>query len=678
MLCPHCGRRVNRDEVLQGRACGECLALIADPRTPTRGFADDPDLPGWATPTNGEPSTGEQDDGWDGLALAYPASPDGAVSTAEEAEEEDETLYEPDLPGQTVAGQYLPWASEQDDEVDGLGARHPSRSGDPTWGEGDGQWGQCTPSGGRADPYGPRIDQLAGELSKPIPPPPESPWDDEIRVIERQLAQIAASLPTDEALCPACQNDRMAMHSGQPTGLCPLCRTAKLVKRRFDTTLCPVCGDGHLSAGVISQGQAFCPVCRSAVMQSERRRRFGLQLGVWWVCPHCRTEIHAVTGDRARLVRFTDDPHGIGAQYSGKALPVREWRTMSGRKDQYFACDACAAQFEPVGGDDLTLCAATSDPHGVGRQRLGQTLPKSAWAKIAHRGSATEGDLHCPQCGAEFDYDSGGALLRLLQMGANPYCWDPGWVGQQRPVRAWYLAMAGKLSLRPGLLCPSCKTEFDAEETRQYRLMTTQTAVLSPHCGRVQLIGDWHRIARALPSLAEEEALKSDLEDMRGLKREEDDAWGRAQRQQREAIDDELLELVRMTVLEGHVALPTDPRLRLGIGERLRLALLGWKETVRVKQGQHYLDPNGEEGTICITSRAIVFLGESGYTWQRPLDGLVAMQEHGGYLVLSFDDLRKPVLFSVTDTILNVTVGGTTREVVLCVSDAVELLNRLK
>ena len=164
-----------------------------------------------------------------------------------------------------------------------------------------------------------------------------------------------------------------------------------------------------MAISVLSQQESFCPICHNAVMKCERRKRFGVALDLWWVCPHCKAEIDVFTGGKAKLMTFGEDPHGTGATHVGQVLPTLEWRKLAGRADTYFECERCNAQFEAPDEGRLKLVAAPNDAQGVGRKYLGKTFLKIAWAKIFAGLPLTAGNLYYPKSSAEFDHAQSGS-----------------------------------------------------------------------------------------------------------------------------------------------------------------------------------------------------------------------------------------------------------------------------
>ena len=87
--------------------------------------------------------------------------------------------------------------------------------------------------------------------------------------------------------------------------------------KKLDQRLCPVCREGHIAPTKLESQMMFCPVCRSRSLREEKRKRFGLAIDVWWVCPGCSAEFDVVIGGRAKLVSAGTDPLGVGKGISG-------------------------------------------------------------------------------------------------------------------------------------------------------------------------------------------------------------------------------------------------------------------------------------------------------------------------------------------------------------------------
>ena len=123
-----------------------------------------------------------------------------------------------------------------------------------------------------------------------------------------------------------------------------------------------------------------------------------------------------VIGGRAKLVSAGTDPLGVGKEYLGETLPVSAWQQLAPLSGAYWTCDRCAAQFYELGDSRLSLDWVEHDPHGVKEKLLGKTYYRTVWAKIANGLSAKVGNTHCPACKANFDYDQVDKKLKLLEL----------------------------------------------------------------------------------------------------------------------------------------------------------------------------------------------------------------------------------------------------------------------
>ena len=532
------------------------------------------------------------------------------------------------------------------------------------------------------NPYEARISQIAAELNSPLPKAPCGALDANIQALERELGSLANHLPENPEQCPGCKKKTMTKHTKQVSRVCPLCREADLVQRPLVEGTCAVCHGGKLTSAVLPPQESFCPVCHNAVMKCERRKRFGVALDLWWVCPRCKTEIDVFTGGRAKLVTLGEDPHGTGAAYVGQVLPLSEWRKLAGRSDMYSECERCSAQFEAPDGERLKLVATPDDHYGVGGQHLGKTLPKSAWAKIAAGIPLTAGNVHCPKCAAEFDHHQSGGerTLKCLAMGANPLKWADEWLNRQLPIQTWHLAMSGKSSLHPGLRCDSCATEFDLKGG-QHQLVATTVPDLLRHIGECHSLEDWQRLVNGLPSLTREEQMRKEIGRLRALKEQEERQWAKTQEQQRDQLQAELDRLLKEAYFAGAFALqPREKRAGLRPEECLLWESPGEKLKVRTYQGYQYYEAD-LVGTLLVTDERLVFVSGYGQVWQRKFNKLAAaeMAYCGSQRVLLawFVDLQKPVPFVVSLGTMSVTVSGRTCTFNLGMDDLERLLNVL-
>ena len=224
----------------------------------------------------------------------------------------------------------------------------------------------------------------------------------------------------------------------------------------LDQKLCPVCREGQIAQTKLESPMMFCPICRSRSLRIEKRRRFGLPIDVWWVCPGCTAEFDVLIGGRAKLVSAGTDPLDVGKEYMGRTLPVSAWQQLAPLSAAYWTCGRCAAQFYELDDSRLSLDWIERDPHGVREKLLGKTYYRTFWIKIANGLSAKVGNAHCPACEANFEYDQVEKKLKLLDCDRARFPRAVALIGQVQSLESWSLYAAGKNSLSQGWLCSNC------------------------------------------------------------------------------------------------------------------------------------------------------------------------------------------------------------------------------
>jgi Protein kinase domain len=560
----------------------------------------------------------------------------------------------------------------------------------------------------KPNPHERRIAEIRTELRNP-PAPPAYVHEARIQEIEGILPQVAQLSVGHISQCPACRQADLMVISGRPTGKCPLCQSAQLLRRQWDETLCSICRDGEVVEHEIYNdqsafGMGFCPICRAMPLQEERRKRFGLTLDSWAVCPQCEAEFDFLTGGRARLSSYKEDPFGIGERYREQTLPVAEWRRLAERSDRYCFCLQCIAQFDVLEDGRLKLVLLNSDPYGVGAQYKDAVLSRAEWGKLAQGMALTVGNLHCPQCRAEFDYDRDARTLKLLQDSLTVPVWARQWKGQPVALQAWYLMASGKRSPHPGLLCPACKTEFD-HERNDLKLITAPPGALSALLGQVLSMQDWQRRARGLPIGSEAQQLRNELQRLQAKKQQERAQFQRNWQRRHGQLQAELMELLKDSVLGGFIPLQrmsqyasaadndTDDglvivfkgdarRIQLRAGEHLRWESPASQCSVKMSGGIFYWQREAT-GTLVVSSDRVLFQGDGpdDRLWQRTLARLQAAEVHrvqdAMVAGLTFEDLHKPVGFEMNSVAWDIIVDGDAYSLVFSAHDLVEMLNQL-
>jgi len=548
------------------------------------------------------------------------------------------------------------------------------------------------------NPYQARIDQLVAELESvpgapPVPAPgatqgvTQSSHDPRINGIEAQLERIRSTLKLRLEDCPCCLRSTLKRVELERSPQCPVCSGAQMRTRKLDQKLCPVCREGHIAPTKLESQMMFCPVCRSRSLRQDKRKRFGLAIDVWWVCPGCSAEFDVVMGGRAKLVNAGTDPLGVGKEYLGETLPVAVWQQLSPLSEAYWTCDRCAAQFFELGDSRLSLDWVERDPHGVKEKLLGKTYYRTVWAKIANGLSAKVGNTHCPACDANFDYDQVDKKLKLIDCDRGPFARAVPLLGQSYDLETWSLFAAGKDSLSPGWLCSNCQAEFD-EEGLEMKLVggpPTHTASV----GQSRSFGNWHRLARNLPSEEEEADLRSELTWVESEKKEEVARLLYAEQERRTAIEKQLRErragiekqlqdLVKQSFIGGFITLGLQSTsIGLKKDERVVWETPACKLKQRTSDGVPFWESEGT-GMLVVTDQRVIFRAESGATWTKPVTKLVsAAHEYlrdQGICVLWIGGQQKPVAFAGFSPTLTISIGNTTFPVQLTSHDLREVL----
>lgn len=477
----------------------------------------------------------------------------------------------------------------------------------------------------RINPYDARLRALRTELTSP-PPAPTSDLDARIAEAEKLLKSasvLATGVPVDS--CPNCQRAKLSFADGSPTGACPLCLGAQLERRPLDPNKCPCCHEIALKRGHLPPKELFCPVCREVPLREETRSRaLGIVADVWWNCPHCHAEFDEGRHRVATLMNVPQDPFGVGAAMREKNLPFDEWRRMSGRTDEYIACDHCGANWNMDSPDSATLLHAGEGD--AGKEWKSRALPMEAWQKIAENLPPDAGTHACPRCRAEFDVDRAQGNMALLQFGSARPAWAQSWTGQWHALREWYLHASGKTTGQPGAVCPNCATEWDAAENGLH-LSIAKPGPLVSRVGDTLALEDWQRLARGAPTRQEAARLRQELG---GLQMQRADEVARAAhdaQSRRHDAEQELLILLKKSVLEGYAPLqriggaPTQIGMFVALARHLPHSALRAGETLRWEC----------QATRC---RAQVFPGSAGWGWMRDGVGTFMLSDERGLFVL--------------------------------------------
>jgi hypothetical protein len=404
----------------------------------------------------------------------------------------------------------------------------------------------------RADPYAARLHELRHQIDDNAPPQTHSN-DARIAQIEAQFNALS-HLATPGNQCPGCRTRDLVPVSAEPNGNCPLCLSAKMQRRQWDETLCAVCHTGHLNAQSLKGDAMFCAICHQSVLTEEHRRKLGGLLDdVWGVCPHCAAAFDVVSGRNARLDSFDQDPFGVGALHKGRTLPLAEWRQLSGRSDNYSECSDCHAQFDHIDATQWKLAReGDRDEFGVWAKWNGKALSPDDWGKMANGLPYPSGNVFCPQCHAEWNYDQPAQTLELRRSETPLPDWAKTWAGA-RPIQNWYIAAGGKSSGRPGWLCSNCHTELDNEVGGLLKLVGTTSASLKPNIGQALTLRDWQRRGLKLPTESESRQLIGELQRSKMQVQADMAQWQQGHKRQSAQLQDEWSELLKRAIVGGFI-----------------------------------------------------------------------------------------------------------------------------
>lgn len=301
--------------------------------------------------------------------------------------------------------------------------------------------------------------------------PPEVELD--INTLDARLA-AARSLRFDRHGCPACSG---VLIEPRPLrrGACPVCREGQVVARDLDGNLCPVCRAGELQTIDLHRQLAVCPSCS---LGRIRMRRVGLHREAQ--CDRCE---RVYTLDRGAWRR--DD---------GETKSLEEWQASSGRAPCVRVCDQCEAQFDQRPDRRWAQVLPLPD----------DPMPMYAeeWARVAAGLDPGAGNAECRDCRADYWQDL--HRLTLIDAPIDPYGYVAEYLGRAVPREDTRWLGVGKTSGHAGRICDQCGTEFDLDGV-QLRLVQTRDRTLARQTGETHAIADWHRLAKGLPVLGEED-----------------------------------------------------------------------------------------------------------------------------------------------------------------------------
>jgi hypothetical protein len=398
-------------------------------------------------------------------------------------------------------------------------------------------------------------------------------------------------------------------------------------------------------------------------------------------------EFDIAIGGRAKLVTAGTDPLGVGKDYVGQTFPIAEWQKFAPLSKACWKCDRCSAQLFELGDSRLALDCVEGDPHGLAEKLLGKTYFRTVWAKVANGLSAKVGNTNCPACEASFDYDQVDKRLKLLECDRGRFARAIPLLGKLLDLGAWSLFAAGKDSLEPGWLCSRCRAEFD-ENGIEMRLVGGPPNVQS-RLGQSRSFADWHRLARGLPSDAEEADLRRELarleserrELLARLRREEQERKAVVERQLRErkvAIGKQIEDLLKQSFIGGFIPLRLQTTsLSLKKDEHLLWETAACKLKQRSSNGIPFWGTDAA-GALLVTDRRVIFRASTGAIWTKSIDRLLSVNHEyagsEGVCVLWIDGQQKPVGFAGIRTTMTISMGNNVFPIETTSHDLRELL----
>lgn len=313
--------------------------------------------------------------------------------------------------------------------------------------------------------------------------PPPAPEPSELRRLDERLVRLQ-QFRFGARECPACGDvleHPRPLHIKHVALACPVCREGAIRARRISEAGCPICRVGVLQKLRNIDPLRICPTCKTGLLQ---RRGLGLKKRTY-SCIDCG---ETFTAEGAIWRRDAD----------GLALPVGEWREMSDRSGDVRRCDACGAQFDRLPDDRMRQVLPEPKPDDL------RDLFIDEWARIASGLHPGAGNAACDACEADYFVDDD--RVTLLSAPSDPFGFAATFLGRllRRDDAPW-LAV-GKSSGKEGLVCVGCGTEFDGTGD-PLTLVKTSYPPFRERLGEGLSLANWHRIARDLPLVGEEDSL---------------------------------------------------------------------------------------------------------------------------------------------------------------------------
>ncbi|MBX3096470.1 MAG: hypothetical protein KF812_06370 [Fimbriimonadaceae bacterium] len=250
---------------------------------------------------------------------------------------------------------------------------------------------------------------------------------------------------------------------------CPVCSGPMEEPRPLKKDRCPVCQRGVIRD--VRPRRGICPECHVGALQSLSPGRKTLP------CPSC-------ANGRMRKTRKTWTC--VLCEFSGDPL------TENGRSTQYcLLCDAIFSETTPG------LWHAHLSHRYLSEEEM-------LWGSL--RGGPGQPPKRCDACDAGFLVANGHTTLVSVPPLTEGFFVE-GYRGRALSTEELGWVAVGQTSLAGGFICPRGDVEFD-DKAGGWKLIRTSHLPLAEHVGEINSPEDWHRLARGLPIVADEEAFE--------------------------------------------------------------------------------------------------------------------------------------------------------------------------
>lgn len=268
---------------------------------------------------------------------------------------------------------------------------------------------------------------------------------------------------------------------------CPVCRMGKILPRNYSHRSCPVCHSGVLSTVANGEPPALCPMCGEGRLS---KTRLGFRSKLFrFSCTQCGADLRE---RQDGFVQVYKDNVEHGALETWTHLKSHHPRSQA-----VSLCDSCEAQFDKTEDSRWRQII----PHGLTAGH--RVLYSDEWSRVAKGLDPGAGTHECDFCNADFFVE--GEKLTLLSAPDDPHGFAATHVGRVMTWQEMRWLAVGKRSLKPGVVCEHCQTEFDVEQ-KQWRLVRTTNKSLVAWIDHLHIWADWHRLAQELPRIHETEA----------------------------------------------------------------------------------------------------------------------------------------------------------------------------